>query len=449
MIFYACPPNARLDPAAPSVCRRYDIMKHSALPYVQPYYDTYAEPYLAKTQPYLSKGQGYYEQFGAPTIAKGQDLWVKQASPRIKNGYSAIQDQYTQTVYPLLDRTVLQRSQAAYSKYLNPHVQKLSEQYTKSVHPHIQTVQKRSMQLYNERLVPAYQATAPRVQHALHKIESTYAKQVEPRVHAVLHWILVKFETVIIPRATILWGVHVQPQLDRIYDKLFRNREAKQVAAKVVSEGKATQRYIPTIPYSNLSLLSSHVSSQYTEMQSLTPEATADPLSIFADPDEEEEDDDDEQEEEEETISAKHKNLPIADILEDPRPPLNRPVQVDANLDNWRTQIRKAGVEAEEIFLQEIQEIFATEQERETSITKNMVLELNNTVQGEIVSLENTIIHLAKKDRAPEQDDPRIKELNKKVVESGKKIRNHAVEIRYSHFSPHFVENKLIIVETI
>jgi hypothetical protein len=117
-------------------------------------------------------------------------------------------------------------------------------------------------------------------------------------------------------------------------------------------------------------------------------------------------------------------------IVQDERPTLNRPVQVDANLENWRTQIRNAGVEAEELFLEAIQEIFTTEQERETSITKNMVLELNNTVQGEIASLENTIIYLAKKGRASEQDDPRIKELHKKVVESGKKIRNHAVEIR-------------------
>jgi DNA-binding transcriptional regulator GbsR (MarR family) len=117
-------------------------------------------------------------------------------------------------------------------------------------------------------------------------------------------------------------------------------------------------------------------------------------------------------------------------IVQDERPALNRPVQVDANLENWRTQIRNAGVEAEELFLEAIQEIFTTEQEREISITKNMVLELNNTVQGEIASLENTIIYLAKKGRASEQDDPRIKEFNKKVVESGKKIRNHAVEIR-------------------
>src|SRR5277367_159072 len=251
MIFYACPPNARLDPAAPAVCQRFDTMRHSSLPYIKPYYDTYAEPYLAKAQPYLSKGQGYYEQFGAPTVAKGQDLWVKQASPRIKSGYSAVQDQYTQKVYPLLDRAVLQRSRDVYSKYLDSHVQKLSEQYTKSVHPHIQTLGRRSLELYNERLVPAYEAAAPRVRHAFHTAEGAYAKQVEPRVHAVLQWILVKFETVIVPRVTILWGVHVQPQLDRIYDKLFGNKEARQVAAKAVSEGKITQRYLLHVPDSN------------------------------------------------------------------------------------------------------------------------------------------------------------------------------------------------------
>ena len=242
MILYACPSNSRLDPDAPAVCRRFDIIKHSAVPYVKPYYNTYAEPYLAKAQPYLSKGQGYYEQFGAPAVAKGKDLWVKQASPRIKTGCAVIQNHYVQSVYPVLDRTVIQRAQAAYAEYLDPQIQKLSAHYAKSFHPYVQTIQKQSMHIYSKQLVPAYKTAAPHVQQTLRTIESTYTKQIEPRVHAVLHWILVKFETVIIPRLTILWGVHVQPQLDRIYDKLFRNREAKQVAAKAVREGKATQR---------------------------------------------------------------------------------------------------------------------------------------------------------------------------------------------------------------
>ena len=114
------------------------------------------------------------------------------------------------------------------------------------------------------------------------------------------------------------------------------------------------------------------------------------------------------------------------------RPPLNRPVQVDALLEKWRAEIRAVGVETEELFLDAVQEIFQTEKQSEISITKRMVLEFNNTVQSEIASLENTIIFLAKKGRASEKDDPRLKELNKNTVASAKKIRNHAVEIRYT-----------------
>lgn len=242
MIFWACPPNARLDPSAPAVCRRVDIMKHSTLPYIKPYYDSYAEPYLARAQPFLQKGQGYYEQFGVPTVAKGQDLWVKKASPRIKNSYSAVQHQYNHNVYPVLDRTILKRSRDVYSKYLDPQVQKLSVQYIKSVHPHFQTLQKQSYKIYKERIVPAYQATAPRVHHAFQTVENKYERAIEPRVHAIVKWIIRKIEQVVIPRTRILWAMHVQPQLDRIYEKLFRNREAKQVASKVINGGKTTQR---------------------------------------------------------------------------------------------------------------------------------------------------------------------------------------------------------------
>jgi hypothetical protein len=59
------------------------------------------------------------------------------------------------------------------------------------------------------------------------------------------------------------------------------------------------------------------------------------------------------------------------------------------------------------------------------------VLELNNTVDTALASLENGIIYLASKGRGG-KDDPRLKELNHKVTAAGKKIRDHAVDIRYS-----------------
>ena len=242
MIFFACPPNARLDPTTPAVCRRVDVLKQSALPYIKPYYDTYAEPFLARAHPYLQKGQGYYEQFGAPTLRQGQDLWVKEASPRIKHGYATIQDLYSEKIHPVLDRLILQRSRDVYNKYLDPHVQTVGKKYDTLVHPHVQNLQMHSVKVYNERIVPAYNAAAPRIQHAFHTVENKYATEVEPQIHALIHWIFRTFQQVIIPRVTILWGVHVQPQLDRIYDNLFRNREAKRFASKIVEEGRSTQR---------------------------------------------------------------------------------------------------------------------------------------------------------------------------------------------------------------
>ena len=241
MIFLACPSNARLDPAAPAVCRRVDTFKHNALPYVKPYYDTYAEPYLARAQPYLLKGQGYYEQFGAPTMAKGQDLWVKEASPRIKKSYTMAQSRYNKDIHPFLERTVLQKSREVYFKYIDSHVQKANAQYIKSVYPHLQTLRTQSYIVYNDRLLPAYRTTAPRVQRAFQAVDDAYATHVEPRLHAIAKWILRKIERVVIPRTKILWGLHVQPQLDRIYDKLFRDRKAKNIASTNIAAGKTTQ----------------------------------------------------------------------------------------------------------------------------------------------------------------------------------------------------------------
>src|SRR5579859_1784065 len=91
----------------------------------------------------------------------------------------------------------------------------------------------------------------------------------------------------------------------------------------------------------NCSLLVSHASSQYVETHP-TPDVVDEPLAEYAD------------ETESEILSS-----PTA--VEPERPPLNRAVQVDALLENWRTQIRKAGIETEEIFLEAINDIFETE----------------------------------------------------------------------------------------
>jgi hypothetical protein len=173
-------------------------------------------------------------------------------------------------------------------------------------------------------------------------------------------------------------------------------------------------------------------------------EATIDPLDLIANLDEDgeyyqpeneeeaedaeyDDDDGDYEDEEEETSTHAPSRTPVGSE----NPPLNRAVQVDALLENWRTQIRNAGIESEELYLQAIKDIYATEKEREESIAKNMVLELKNTVESEIASLEGTIMYLAKKGRAEGTDDPRLKELNKEIAAAGKKIRNHAVDIRY------------------
>jgi len=173
----------------------------------------------------------------------------------------------------------------------------------------------------------------------------------------------------------------------------------------------------------------SHISSQYTENVSPAtedpspPSPTPTPSDAFSALDEYDDDDDDK------STTGPDEPLPIS-AIQDERPTLDRPVHVDALLENWRAKIRQAGVEAEEIFLDAVEEIAATEEERETSIAENMILELENRVTGEIASLENTIIYLAKKGKASGQDDPRIKELNKAIQASGKSIRNHAVDIR-------------------
>ena len=172
---------------------------------------------------------------------------------------------------------------------------------------------------------------------------------------------------------------------------------------------------------SNDSTTVTHASSQHQETTTPTPQPTPHPLDEFVFESEDEEDDQDD------ILSTQEPSPAIVNE----RPILDRPVQVDALLDHWRAEIRKAGITEEEQYLAAVQEIFSTEKEREGVVAKNMILELNNTVESELISLQNSIIYLAKKGKATEREDPRFVEFIDKIAISRKKIRNQAVEIRY------------------
>jgi len=124
---------------------------------------------------------------------------------------------------------------------------------------------------------------------------------------------------------------------------------------------------------------------------------------------------------------------PLPTIIKDERPPLNRPVQVDDLLNTWRTRIRNTGMKVEEEFISAVQDAFHTEKERESVICRNMFSELNNTIEGGLISLKNTIMYLAKKGKATKKNDPRLNEFNDALIESRIKIRNRAVELRSPH----------------
>ncbi len=80
-VLFRCPPTLEAcDEHSPRICKPYFQLKDTVSPHLQPYYDSYAAPYVDLVQPYyttleqnvLTPSWGYATKHGKPLVLQGQ-----------------------------------------------------------------------------------------------------------------------------------------------------------------------------------------------------------------------------------------------------------------------------------------------------------------------------------------------------------------------------------------
>ncbi|KAJ5888705.1 hypothetical protein N7495_008746 [Penicillium taxi] len=224
--FLRCPSNlSNLHDASPRVCKPYLIARSHVDPYVTPYYDTYAAPYVNQARPYvevfnqkvyqpvLKTSRTSYEKYGASVLQQAQEYgafqWNAQVSPRMQ----IVQDK-------------------AYQLYLvkvDPYI----KNGVAIVEPYYQLAQKTAITVYWDHLVPFYTRSQPFIGKTYstgHKVLTTH---VLPSAHYTWSSVIYFANSSLWPHVTGLYSEQVEPQLVKIGQRLASYREGRRLRGVV------------------------------------------------------------------------------------------------------------------------------------------------------------------------------------------------------------------------
>lgn len=219
-ILYACPAGVP-GSESPQVCKRYYDLKHAfatkAVPYVQPYYEQYAGPYISKGQPYYEQANALYGQYGKPVVEKTGSAYSNFVHPVALRGANTAKAQYDAKLGPIVDKHVSQltsRSQKVYNQYLGRHVSAAKAQYDAVVAPYVTLAHKKASEVYT--------FSYPYAEAGLARASDLYAAHAHPRLMSFLAWVNHLVETKILPTIRRFYLLHIEPQVNKISDRLFQ-----------------------------------------------------------------------------------------------------------------------------------------------------------------------------------------------------------------------------------
>lgn len=224
--FLRCPSRlADLTETSPRVCKPYLIARSHVEPYVTPYYDIYAAPYVDQARPYVeifnqrvytpaSKfAKSGYEKYGAPALkqaqAYGMEQWQHQVTPRLK--------------------TAQNKMDQLYLAEIDPYVQ----QIVAVVSPYYQWANTVVFNVYQSHLVPFYARSRPFIGKAYSTSQGILTTHVLPGAQYTWSSAVYFANSSLWPHVTGLYSEQVEPQLVKIGQRLASYREGKRLRAVI------------------------------------------------------------------------------------------------------------------------------------------------------------------------------------------------------------------------
>ncbi|TEY61284.1 hypothetical protein BOTCAL_0171g00080 [Botryotinia calthae] len=387
-IFLRCPASLDLvTDASPQICKPYFQLRSVLVPHLEPYYSSYAAPYVNAAKP-------YYNSVDQTIIAPVTALGMKYGAPRVAQVQAYGQAQWEKTLQPEVSK-YQSLAQAKYDQTLAPHWNKV----TATSGPYFDLAKANTAQTYHEHIVPTFNIVQPYAVQGYGYANEFVVGTGIPYTKWAFTSTGVFLDRKVWPKLRILYGENVEPQLVRIGERLGRYRDGKKLQAVVDSVDSSSSASFASSTFSSISssLSSAHassasstsISSSVSTSSTESPEKT--PLS-------------------EDEIRDNARNVVAKDLT------------------TWQEKFSKAADEGSDEIDERVTEI--TErlvQNQANKVGSALLIELEEAIKSNLESLKSTIISIvnAKKDTEGSEES-----LNTAVRKAGVAIKEKAQAVR-------------------
>ena len=265
-VVFRCPSAIEnLNDSSPQICKPYLATRSQIRPYVQPYYDSYASPYVEKARPYV---QQLDDRLITPASKVAKSNYNKYASPRFDQVKIYGQQRWEQAVLPRVH--VAQKGASdVYQSSIAPHVGKVSA----LTDPYYVSARDIVVRMHHDVVLPGVETAKPRVIGAYQSLQGFVVETGLPHAQNTWSGLVIFVDGVLWPRIRGLYGDNVKPQLLMISERIAKYQESRRLKAAMdqVESSIAASSSTPS-PLSTETALT------------ITPETVANPTSSAATP---------------------------------------------------------------------------------------------------------------------------------------------------------------------
>ena len=222
---FRCPSSSiHLTQTSPQICGPYLTARAYVSPYLGPYYNTYAAPYVDSTRPYLDT---LNSRVLSPSLKYGNRTYQKYGAPRVEEARVYSVEQWERTLRPQLDLAQKQ-ARERYDSSLAPRVEKASAMFR----PYYTSARGTLTDVYYSYTLPTYKTSRLYAEKAYLTAYELLAETGLPYAQAAWGSTVIFVDRTLWPKLRILYGKNVEPQLVRIGERLGRYRDGKKLKSK-------------------------------------------------------------------------------------------------------------------------------------------------------------------------------------------------------------------------
>jgi hypothetical protein len=223
---FRCPPTSNeLDANSPQICNPYLRTVSYLKPHLEPYYNTYAAPYVEITRPYAQKLD---QKVINPASQIAKHNYLAYAAPRIERAKAFGQQQWEKSILPQV-LTAQKKAQDIYGASVAPHINKASS----FVEPYYGIAKDNALNVHQKHVMPAFETSKPYLRDAYGASQTLVLDTGIPYARWVWSSIVIFVDGTLWPQMRALYGDNVKPQLVMISERIAKYQEGRKLKASM------------------------------------------------------------------------------------------------------------------------------------------------------------------------------------------------------------------------